>query len=155
MVLAGTISDEYKTELINRIDAFGIKGSAFRFTGRLDNDTLFKYISASDITFALYSSKVLNNRMASPNKIFDALHAETFVISSDSFLCRKVIKENKIGVTVSNITAELLYQALIETIELSKHNNNNNYFTRDLKKEYSWESEFNRVKPLLFSELIT
>jgi len=145
LLLAGSIEDNYQELLINQIKKSGINSNKVIFTGKLDNDTLMSYMSASDVTFALYSNVSLNNRMCSPNKVFDALHSQTYVITTKSFLTTDIVSKNNIGEILHSINPSSIVSALEEC-----YNKRNNQITNErweaLQLKYCWESEFERVK---------
>lgn len=145
LLLAGSIEDNYQELLINQIKKSGINSNKVIFTGKLDNDTLMIYMSASDVTFALYSNVSLNNRMCSPNKVFDALHSKTYVITTKSFLTTDIVSKNNIGEILHSINPNSILSALEEC-----YNKRNNQINHErwgaLQLKYCWESEFERVK---------
>ena len=131
--------------MINQIKDLGINSSKVFFTGKIDNETLMGYMSSSDVTFALYSNESLNNRMCSPNKIFDALHSKTYVITTKSFLTTDIVSENNIGEILQFLNSNCILIALEEC-----YNKKNKQITNEkwveLQLRYCWESEFQRVK---------
>jgi glycosyltransferase involved in cell wall biosynthesis len=131
--------------LINQIKKSGINSNKVIFTGKLDNDTLMIYMSASDVTFALYSNVSLNNRMCSPNKVFDALHSQTYVITTKSFLTTDIVSKNNIGEILHSINPNSILSALEECYN-KRNNQINNERWGALQLKYCWESEFERVK---------
>ena len=112
LLLAGSIDKDYQIKLEMLISKFGIVKKEFIFTGKLKSSILAEYMSASDATFALYNNTSLNNRMCSPNKIFEAIHCKTFLITTNSFLTSEVVLENNIGVIVNDINAMNIYYAI-------------------------------------------
>jgi len=145
LLLAGSIEDNYQELLINQIKKSGINSNKVIFTGKLDNDTLMIYMSASDVTFALYSNVSLNNRMCSPNKVFDALHSKTYVITTKSFLTTDIVSKNNIGEILHSINPNSILSALEECYN-KRNNQINNESWGALQLKYCWESEFERVK---------
>ena len=103
------------------------------------------YMSASDVTFALYSNVSLNNRMCSPNKVFDALHSKTYVITTKSFLTTDIVSKNNIGEILHSINPNSILSALEECYN-KRNNQINNERWGALQLKYCWESEFERVK---------
>ena len=127
------------------ISKFGIVKKEFIFTGKLKSSILAEYMSASDATFALYNNTSLNNRMCSPNKIFEAIHCKTFLITTNSFLTSEVVLENNIGVIVNDINAMNIYYAINSCLSKKNKQCEDNIW-QVLMLKYCWESEFNRVK---------
>ena len=123
----------------------GINSNEILFTGQLDNAILMKYMSASDATFALYNNVSLNNRMCSPNKVFDALHSKTYLIATNSFLTANIVSENNIGVILKTINHKDIILAIEQCYE-KKNNPLNDQNWEVLQLKFCWESEFDRVK---------
>ncbi len=148
LVLAGMIEDDYLRSLKMIISNLDLMAEDVIFTGKLGNRLLMRYMSASNVTFALYSKDSLNNRMCSPNKIFDAIHSKTFVIATRSFLTNKVIGSNNIGVCLREITVGEILTSLNVCYSL----NSENYLAvnwEGFKQKFCWESEFDRVKEFI------
>lgn len=145
LLLAGSIEDDYHRALNKMIFKMGINSNEILFTGQLDNAILMKYMSASDATFALYNNVSLNNRMCSPNKVFDALHSKTYLIATNSFLTANIIPENNIGVILKTINHKDIILAIEQCYE-KKNNPLNDQNWEVLQLKFCWESEFDRVK---------
>ena len=145
LLLAGSISDSYKIELQKKLDDLGISPADYLISGQVSNEEIFSFMALSHITFALYDATSLNNRMSSPNKIFDALHAKVYVIASYSPLVDTIINESKLGKTVKDKSdlETALNQAIVDVED---------YGTKAIEEivsKYSWSQEFARVKPSL------
>lgn len=145
LVLAGSVEDVYLNELNRLIIKLKINVDSIIFTGKLKNTLLMKYMYASDITFALYNNISLNNRMCSPNKIFDALHSKTHVITTDSFLTNKIFSDKMFGEVIKHVDSHNILLAL-KNFYTKQNKIYNDKIWLNTKKEYSWESEFERVK---------
>ncbi len=145
LLLAGSIEKDYYDFLLAKIILLGINNDQVIFTGKLENDMLTKYMTSSDITFALYSRDSLNNRMCSPNKVFDALHSNTYVISTNSFLVHDIIKRYYTGEMLDLITIDSILNAIKKYFNRVDKNINNKVWI-DLQQKYCWHAEFKRVK---------
>ena len=144
LLLAGAIDNSYLEFLKKRILTLDLSLDDVIFTGKLDNNLLLRYISASDVTFALYSNVSLNNRMCSPNKIFDVLHARTEVIATHSFITNDIVLKNNIGVILDSIDTNNILLAIEESYSKRINIIHNNIWDK-MKLKYCWESEFDRV----------
>ena len=145
LVLAGSVEDVYLNELNRLINKLEISLDNIIFTRKLTNTLLTEYMSASDITFGLYNNISLNNRMCSPNKIFDALHSRTYIITTNSFLTNKIFSDQVFGKVIKHIDSKNILKAL-ESFYTNQSKIYNNEVWLKVKKEFSWESEFERVK---------
>ena len=141
---------DYFDLLNQKISALNINADEIHFTGKLDNDTLMRYMSASDVTFALYNNISLNNRMCSPNKVFDALHARTYVIATKSFLTSDILLKNNIGVILNSLSTKNILAAIKECY-YKRNNQINNGEWDKIQLKFCWESEFERVKQKILS----
>lgn len=117
------------------------------FIGSTPNSQLKKIMGASRITFAFYNRDSLNNRLNSPNKIFDAIFCRTPLITTNSPLSRKVIKSNDIGELIKQNSAEEIsakcYLLLSSQVEQSQFG--------ELIDQYSWETEERKILQVLGS----
>ena len=106
-------------------------------------------MNESKITFAFYKRDSINNRLNSPNKIFDAIFCRTLLLTTNSPLSRKIIQSNNIGDLIKETSA----------IEISKkcHELLNNRETQsqfnELIDKYSWETEERKILKALGSTL--
>jgi glycosyltransferase involved in cell wall biosynthesis len=145
LLLAGSIEDDYRKALNKMILKMGINTNEILFTGKLDNSILMQYMSASDATFAIYNNVSLNNRMCSPNKVFDALHSKTYLIASNSFLTANIVSKNNVGVILKTINPQNIVLAIEQCYE-KKNNPLNDQNWKAMQLKFCWESEFERVK---------
>ena len=88
LYIVGGLEQGYGQELIELANECGL--DRIYFTGAVDNENLLKYMSLSDITFALYARDTVNNRLCSPNKIFDAIQCNVSLIASYSPLAKLI-----------------------------------------------------------------
>jgi glycosyltransferase involved in cell wall biosynthesis len=77
-------------------------GEDIKFGGYLEYSQVPLYNKASDLLFALYSKKTANNRVASPNKLFDAMVSGKPIIVSDTGILSEVVKGEKMGIVVKD-----------------------------------------------------
>jgi glycosyltransferase involved in cell wall biosynthesis len=145
LLLAGSIEEDYYDVLSKIISKLGIGSNQILFTGKLNNSVLMKYMSASDATFALYNNVSLNNRMCSPNKVFDALHSKTSLITTNSFLTANIVLKNNIGVILKTINSQNILLAIDQCYEKENIHLTDNQW-EVLQFKFCWESEFDRVK---------
>ena len=102
----------------------------------------------SDVTFILYQPVSLNNRFSSPNKVFDAIHTETYFITSYSPLSHAIVSRYPVGEIIEKVTPGNLANQLKNALEQTSRLGNSSY--EEVKKKYSWEEEsrkLNRIIP--------
>lgn len=80
LLLVGYYDERFKDMLDSYIIANNIAN--IFFTGKVSNNILKEYMALSDYTFALYSNDCLNNRLNSPNKLFDAINCKVSLITN-------------------------------------------------------------------------
>lgn len=136
LVIAGGGPLEYLKKISTLASSLMISDSV-EITGHLANEELKNIMSNSTITFAFYNGDSLNNRLNSPNKIFDSIFSRTALITTSSPLSRKIIASNHIGETI-NITnpSDILDRCLRVLSNLSKKSDFDT-----LISTYCWESE--------------
>lgn len=147
LLLAGSISDSYKKTLMSQIDKLGIKSDQITFTGDLENSILKEYMALSDITFTLYKRNTLNNRLCSPNKIFDAIHVQTYFIATDSPIAHKIITEYPVGNIVNDLTIDNLKNQILQSIRDIEQVNYDNFSV--LSSKYNWEVESRKLSAVI------
>lgn len=148
LLLAGSVSETYKKVLINILKELGVNDDKYVFTGELKNNRLKEYMQISNVTFALYDKISLNNRMCSPNKIFDAIHLETPIICSDSFLSNYILKKNSAGNVISKTDSDNIKSALLKRYKM-KDSQDVNFDI--LKNKYNWTNEYSKLKKNVFT----
>ncbi|MCG2835703.1 hypothetical protein L6J37_02365 [Photobacterium sp. WH77] len=102
LYMVGYFDEKFKIELDALVDSIGLTNVVF--TGKVDNNTLKEYMALSNVTFALYESNCVNNRLNSPNKLFDAIMCKVSLITTQTFLSNYLsrfyecvlIKENNV-----------------------------------------------------------
>lgn len=70
------------------------------FGGFIDPSEVPLYTEASDLIFALYMSDEMNNRFASPNKLFEAVAAGRPIIVTGVGILGEVVRKEKIGIVI-------------------------------------------------------
>ncbi|WP_057940431.1 glycosyltransferase [Algoriphagus resistens] len=140
LLLAGSISFDYMQKLIGLLNKLSIADSSYEFTGAITNPELMNYMYNSDITFALYDKSSLNNRFCSPNKVFDAIHANTPLICSKSWLTSDLCRNFSIGITIETNSSDSILRALNNF-----SSNNFSDFNKAIAR-FDFKYEFDRLK---------
>ena len=115
------------------------------FIGRVPLDKLWKYTSKADLGFSLEEDLGLNYRYALPNKIFDYIQARIPVIVSDLPEMRSLIEKHKVGLVLTERTAENLAEH-INSILFNEDEREE--LTRNLElaaRDLCWEREEEKI----------
>ncbi|WP_158838691.1 glycosyltransferase [Polaribacter sp. L3A8] len=93
-----------------------------KFHGAFKNpEDLQKIYSSLDVVIACYDIKTLNERVAEPNKLYEALYfKKTIVVSHDTFLAEKVSRF-KCGYAI-DATNDILISNFIDGLNINKLN---------------------------------
>ena len=117
-----------------------------KFIDKLSIEKLLTYTSGADIGVNLLEDSNLSKRLASPNKLFEYIHAEIPVICSDTIENRKVILKHNIGILTKNNINNI--SNCIINISL-KDLNSYKTSLRLAKKEYKWENQEEKILSIL------
>lgn len=95
LVIAGTGADEKK--LMPIFDA----QENIEFKGLLSSKESLEWTAKADVIFAFYDPKIRINRLASPNKLFDAMMCGTSILAnSEALPVVEIINKEKCGLLV-------------------------------------------------------
>lgn len=125
LYFVGDVTPIYRAELEEVIRVSGGSGRIY-FTGKISNSSLRNAMAATDCTFALYENTCINNRMCSPNKIFDAINANTLLICTNSFLTRHVIDKHGFGTLLLDTQVNTIYETMCRALKMSRPSHQNN-----------------------------
>ncbi|ASJ10328.1 hypothetical protein A3L12_02950 [Thermococcus sp. P6] len=110
------------------------------FLGYLPHRKALEELSKSHATFAIYSPKLLNNRLATPNKLFEAMCLKVPTIVLKEAVMGNIVEEYRCGVTVEynkeDVKEKVIY--LMENPKLIKKMGHNG--RKGVLKEYNWEN---------------
>jgi glycosyltransferase involved in cell wall biosynthesis len=107
-----------------------------RFT---PHEEIMENLSRSDATFAIYDPKVLNNRYASANKLFEAMCCMKPVIVAKGTSMDRVVEEDECGLVVRHDSVDDFIRALERLkndVSLSKKMGENG--RRAFLEKYQW-----------------
>jgi glycosyltransferase involved in cell wall biosynthesis len=115
------------------------------FLGKMPYEEMMRYTAAADIGFSLDKSDNLNYQFSLPNKIFDYAMAGLPMITSDLPEVSKFVKQNDIGLIVSEVIpkkiAEKVNFLIDNPAELQRMRAN----ASQMNQRLSWENEFEPV----------
>lgn len=110
-----------------------------KLVGFVAHDVLGNYTKAADVGLNLLEPFNLSKAMASPNKLFEYIHAGIPVICSDTPENRKVISNFDVGVLTTNTEKSLLNSMLY--FKSLKEINDKKINLKAAANHYTWESQ--------------
>jgi len=111
------------------------------FTGMVSLNELSEYSKVADLGVILFENNCMNNYYASPNKLFEYIHASIPVLAPDYPFFREIIEKYDVGVLINKIESKTIANKIknilnnIEKYNILKNN------TQRAKKELNWEVE--------------
>lgn len=111
------------------------------FLGVMTQQQAMQTASGCDYIMSLYEPVNDNNINASPNKIYDAIQAQTPVIINAEVKIAKFVKKNKIGYVMDSFY-ESNYNRLLSELKTRKKTF---AFNSDLQYVYTWEAIENKL----------
>ena len=117
-----------------------------KFIPQVPWEILMRYTKSADIGMCIEKDTNLNYRFSLPNKLFDYISAGIPVIASNLPETGKIIKENKCGVIINQVTPEDISSAISDL-------KNNPVLLSELRRnsvsaseKLNWETESEKVK---------
>jgi glycosyltransferase involved in cell wall biosynthesis len=126
-----------KPQLINLTNDLKLNNQV-KFIDKVPINDLLNYTSGADYGLNILEDYNLSKKLASPNKLFEYIHAGIPVICSKSIENAKVINKYEIGEMVINNEKDLA-----ETIQSLSKSNTDKYklACSQASKEYNWERQ--------------
>lgn len=118
------------------------------FIDRVPYQELRSYTKSADIGIQFLENTNFNHYSASSNKLFEYLMAHVPVIGSDLPEIKKVIEEEKVGLTVEESNTIELQQAIQELIDDEDKRNYLKENTQRAKNKYNWDNEKRNLEKL-------
>lgn len=136
--IMGPASSQYKDKLYN---IYGNYENIFLKLEAVPHETIIQETINADVTVALYDPyKVINNRYASPNKLYEAMMCSKPIIVSDDTSMANIVRKENCGVVVKyGDEKELIkvLEKLRKNPQLRKRLGNNG--RKAYEKKYRWE----------------
>ena len=101
-------------------------------------------LSRYTVGVAFYSNNNLNNFLCAPNKVFQYIMSGLNIVTNDYPGLISIVRENKIGVCLSEITPGSIEAALVR---IERENMSSN-ISSELRSRYSWESQTPALKTI-------
>ena len=147
-----TIDKKYKLIVLgngplkqNLKDLLAPSNQQVKFIDSVPIEQLLDYTRGADIGINLLEDFNLSKKLASPNKLFEYIHAKTPVVCSNTIENSKVLQNYKIGLLVENNSSSIT-DAIIE---LSSKNKTifEDEMIRAIKL-YNWESQESKISSI-------
>lgn len=148
IIIAGFGNDE----LIDPIKEFCEKQTCATFLGRIPYSEILLNSKKSDVLFALYNPNVPNNKVASPNKLFEAMMCGKPIIVNEGVATADKVREENCGLVIPYGDYEALKEAVLllkNNPELRKELGENGRRAYDTK--YNWKIMEKRLLDLYAS----
>ena len=88
----GTLEDEIKKKSERMANV--------KFLGRIPSDKVMPYTAASDMVLCMFNPEDLNNRLGTPNKLFEAMANGRPIIVTKGILSGDIVMQEKVGLAV-------------------------------------------------------
>jgi glycosyltransferase involved in cell wall biosynthesis len=108
-------------------------------------NNLSSYTKIADLGVILFENESKNNFYASPNKLFEYIHANIPILAPDYPFIRQVVTKYKIGTLIKEITSKNVADSILNMFENQDKYNSMKYNTQLAKKELNWEIEMKKL----------
>jgi len=147
LALLGTIEDEYRSTLEQHAQAQGV-AKRTHFLPPVPWRELIDYLHTADAALVFYGRDTPNNRLCSPNKLFEAMLAGLPVVATRQPLIRKVLASCFAGCTVPGTSPEEI-AAGVQQLEHEGFSPQRRSAIQSLAEQtYTWESQQHRLTDL-------
>ncbi len=116
------------------------KSNRIVFLGKIPYEKIIKETLECDLVYALYNPLIINNKYASPNKLFEAMMCKKPIIVSKYTNMAKIVEDEKCGLLVDYNNINELRNAVIilkENVNLRNELGQNGRESYDAK--YNWQ----------------
>jgi glycosyltransferase involved in cell wall biosynthesis len=117
-----------------------VPDGSVRLLGRISPAEVFERTARCKAVLALYDTRIENNRLASPNKLFDAMkYGKPSIVSADSVM-GEIVRRHDCGVAVPYGDAEALAAALRQLHDPARYATMCTNALAAFRQHYSWEA---------------
>ena len=130
----------------NLKDLLAPSNQQVKFIDSVPIEQLLDYTRGADIGINLLEDFNLSKKLASPNKLFEYIHAKTPVVCSNTIENSKVLQNYKIGLLAENNSASIT-DAIIELSSKNK-----TIFEDEMIRainNYNWESQESKISSII------
>lgn len=134
VIIAGMGEDE---DLFKEVSS---KIKNVTYLGWINYEKYIDFTLSSDLIFGFYDPRIPNNRLASPNKLFEAMMCKTPIIVNEETTMSEIIKKENCGLVVPYNDQNLLRESILKLKEnpelcLKMGENGRKAFER----KYNWQ----------------
>ena len=143
IALVGSGAPEYINKIRGIVDMHKLH-KRVHLLPPVPSEMLISFVSTADFSFVLYDDKSLNNKLCSPNKLFESIAAGLPIMATANPLLKDIVAENRIGVCIeSPVTPENLATGVIDL--LSMNMNAMRETIHRIGGTYVWENESTKL----------
>lgn len=128
-------------------DELGV-GDRVHFLPPVSHDDLLLYSSDADVGVIPYQPVSLNNRLATPNKLFEYMMAGVPVVASDLPDMARIIEKEGIGATFDPYSEESLAGAVSDVLNCPDHEKMRRHAREAALARYTWTREAGKLVAL-------
>jgi glycosyltransferase involved in cell wall biosynthesis len=143
IVGSGDVIDQLK----EKVQLLDLKDKIL-FFGKRPYSEMMQYTYHAQIGLTLDKDTNLNYKFSLPNKVFDYIHAETPILSSDLIEIKKIIDEHQIGTTIEKVDPNKIAAAINELIQNTTKLETFKDNCKKAKQELNWEVETETLKSI-------
>lgn len=111
-----------------------------RFMGWINYDEYIKQTLQADVIFGFYDPIIPNNRLASPNKLFEAMMCRTPIIVNEETSMAEIVRKENCGIIIPYNDVFALKKAILDlknSPEICRKMGENG--RKAFEREYNWE----------------
>jgi glycosyltransferase involved in cell wall biosynthesis len=127
-------------ELKKRVNQLNLAEKVL-FFGKKPYDVMMNYTTHADIGLTLDKPTNLNYRLSLPNKVFDYMHTSTVVISSEIKEVANIVRTNKIGEVLTDVTPTCISKTINALLANPEKMNLYKANCKLAAKTENWENE--------------
>ena len=134
LIVAGNGEDEEEFE--NTFNLY----SNIKFLGQISHDEAIKLTYQSNVVFGFYNPEVPINRLASPNKLFEAMMCRTPIIVNEETSMAEIVRKENCGIVIPYNDELALKKSILElkiNPEMCKKMGENG--RKAFEREYNWD----------------
>lgn len=128
-------------------------GSRVHFTPAVAQSELLEWTASADVGIIPYRANCLNNRLCTPNKLFEFIAAGIPVLANDLPELRAIVVGNGVGTVAPMDTPEQIARAIDHMFADATRLNEIRQRCRVARHELGWEHQARRVRSIFASLL--
>jgi glycosyltransferase involved in cell wall biosynthesis len=141
IVGGGDVIDALKQQVVD----LGLSEKVL-FFGKRPYQEMMAYTFHAQIGLTLDKDSNLNYRYSLPNKVFDYIHAETPIISSNLIEITKIIESHQVGKIIEKVDPDEIYKAINYLMQNPQELEQLKENCRNTKQFLNWETETETLK---------